>query len=250
MEEYTPIGKNSLEFQALKEYLISSESSYLNKDKIDETLEELSRLLSLKVIHDDFDADLLSPLSGEIDEVWHAFILRTKDYQNYCRKLFAHLGKTQLPKEKWYLHHNPDGALVKSMEAKQERLARTQFLYQCLYGSRGTNENQQEAMVNSSSSNIPVVSGFGEIPHTHQQIVGCYQVYVKGLTGKTHTIDVQPSDDVATLKTKIQSITNIPEDQQRLICALRELKEDDRTLADYNIVKESTIHVTLKLRGC
>ena len=238
MEEYTPIGKKSLEFQALKQYLLSPESSYLNKEKIDETLEELSRLLNLKVIHDDYDATLLSPLSSEIDEAWHSFILRTKDYQNYCRKLFGHFGKNHLPQEKQFLHHNPDGALVSSMEAKQERLVRTQLLYRCLYGSSGTNENQQEAMSNSSTSNIPLAPKLSG-PH----------ILVKTLTGRTLFIDVQFSDDIATIRTKIRAKTGMPEDDQRLIFAGKQL-EDGRTLSDYNISTGCTLHLVERLRGC
>ena len=93
---------------------------------------------------------------------------------------------------------------------------------------------------------VPVYYGYQRTNGVHEH--GSMIIFVKTLTGKTLHIYADPTDTTQVFKERVQDVEGIPVDQQRIIFAGRSF-EDDRRLCDYNIQKETTVHLVLRLRG-
>jgi len=193
-----------------------------NHDQAREAIQAYAEFMTLKIVRNDYDALILSPTSV-IDEVWHAHVLDTKSYQSFNAR---YLGAGQL------IHHDP----LKAMDDKgrQNRCKNTILAYGS-YFHRTVPEK-----CNSWSYESSVVDKSDLL-----------QVFVKGLEGKTYTIEVnltKNGDTVDDLKRKITAICGIPEDVQRLIYAGRQLK-DGRFLHGI-LDNECTVHLVLRLQAC
>ncbi|KAM3031812.1 hypothetical protein ACUV84_025836 [Puccinellia chinampoensis] len=75
------------------------------------------------------------------------------------------------------------------------------------------------------------------------------QIFVRGLTGKTRTLCVEDTDTVESVKARIEDVEDAPASEQMLIFGGK-LLQDGRTLKDYGIMAEATIHLMLRLRSC
>ena len=231
---------------------------------------EYIKFMVLKVLENDMQATKLSPPIS-IDQVWHYHLLDTEAYAMFCRELTQALRlKTQHKKTKksrvkdgptssslaapsyrsFFIHHNPSGAKTDAKSSREREARRKMadhryltYFEGALWNDCGEGLKEQK---NSDASKIPKQS-----PAFERRFQTGMKIFAKMLDGTTETLDVDVHDTVSTLKQKIQDkrggTPRICE--QRLIFAGRQLK-DGRTLADYNMQQESTVHLVLKLSGC
>ena len=189
------------------------------------------------------DGEELSP-GPVIDQLWHSLLLFPLLYKDVCSVLPG--GEL--------IDHDPTRERDPE-EEKRARYARTLELYEERWGPP------------SAKWWSPAGAGGGHCAASEFDYAAeaakmaamspCMQIFVKTLTGKTITLDVHQQFTAIHLKLLIQGKEGIPPSQQRLIFAGRRLHDEDdeegereMTLSDYNIQKESTLHLILKLRGC
>lgn len=83
---------------------------------------------------------------------------------------------------------------------------------------------------------------------TQNNIPQLFPIFLKNLNGNTVLFNVDANENVHSLKIKIQDKAGVPLNQQRLVYAGKQL-HDEHLLADYNILKDSTLHLVLRLTG-
>lgn len=183
--------------------------------------QELSRFLYLKAMDGDYQATLYSP-SPLVDMAWHKLLLRPRMYRKVCR----YLGKSRRPKPEkrtdCLIDHDPDGG--DDGVKRDKRLKATIQRYTECFG----------------------VAPPDDIWSPPQQPMS---IFVRTMQGATITLIVRPDDTAESVKHKIFQKQGLPEDQQRLIFAGRQLSDGDR-LSDHGIFRDSTLHLVQRLTGC
>jgi len=209
------IMRTVLDLDFLKEHL--GETLPPARLHVDELLDAYKKFLALKVICGDTRVPQKFSPSPLVDQVWHRHMMYPGHYKASCAKLLSLKGGD-------LIDHDPDAAKDEP-EEKRVRLRRTWVAYRILFG--------EEAPYNIWRG---ITSGH-------------VQMFVKTLTGQTVTYEVDLGETVGYFKLRIEDTEGIHPDDQRLIFAGKQL-EDGRTLSDYNIKVDSTIHLVLRLRGC
>lgn len=194
---------------------------------------EYLSFLSLKAICNDWDATKLSP-SAKVDAVWHLHILDTKQYAADCKKLCKQM-----------IHHNPDG----TEEAEQpKRYANTLQSYQDIFKRVPPREIWPEVPADAPAAAAPAPAA-ADVVGKKRKLEQPMSVFILELTGRRSTISLLPDSTVSKLKDEISKTLKYPVKDQRLHFAGLVL-EDEKKLSDYNIKKESTIQLCLRLKGC
>ena len=271
---------SAFDFSALVDVLCAEED--FEEEGANEAVIELCRFLTLKALDLDLDASKLSP-SGLVDVVWHCFLLTQPLYNQFCDKILP----SRVAHPNRVIGHNPLGA---EDEDRDNRYTHTLQRYKEVFGieppsfyweddegESGEEDEDDDEEEEGADGNVRKRARLDESdkptnPHACPKpscnckydpqwdsktgyIEGVTsQIFVKGLTGKTLTYNVDlPNCTVIEMKAQIHARENISCGHQRLIYAGKQLgfhDEYDRTLSSYNVQKESTLHLVLPLCGC
>ncbi len=185
------------------------------------------QFLLLKKGLKDWDATVSSPCYL-VDQMWHCHIL---DVANYCHDMMLLCGRL--------VGHNPDGALDHAAKQRRDEITRTR-----LRERFGRNFDEDVWYYSADDAGETTSGAVQNLAFPRRM-----QIFVKMHNGENLTFSVRSTDTVDSFKGKIWERSFIPRFDQRLIYNGKQL-EDGRTLDDYNIRTESTLHLVLRLRGC
>eukprot|EP00794_Sanderia_malayensis_P002997 gene2997-3455_t len=200
-----------------------------SEEKATAGVAEYEKFLCLKAVLKDFKATKLSP-SLPIDEVWHLHILDTERYSQDCIEFCGEM-----------IHHDVDGDI--DIFKRAIRRNATKIAYQMQNGSEPSGEMWHFEEINDRDA--------ADLSHVAEcnEPTGTYIVFCKVHNGEIISLNLTPQMTIQDVKAMIGRKKDIDQDQLRLIFVNKQL-EDDRTVSDYNIKNESTIHVVLRLKGC
>ena len=218
----------------------------------DEVAEWYCEFIALKILQGDYDASAaaLSP-GGIVDGFWHAHCLDTAGYANFFKDANPPGGEM--------VHHDAlksqDSAeMIGKRQDKTRAVSHWSYWFAssvllCFYKFASSHNYfyffQIKAYKDIFGKECPFLGEY----QSDVKVENGFMVYVKQMTGQNFTIVIGAENTIGDLKLIIQNSKGIPPDQQRLIFERRQL-EDGRTVSDYGIVPEATIHNVLKLRGC